>query len=127
MKSAQDLVAAAKAEIREISLEDAEQAILEADAVLDVREGHEFRNGHIGGAINIPRGLLEFQLGGDEALSDRSRRFVVYCKSSGRAALAAQVMQDMGYLHVSSIAGGFDAWSAAGKPVAVPPAPDFDA
>ncbi len=54
MKSAQDLVAAAKAEIHEVALEDVEQAVLEADVVLDVREGDEFREGHIGGAVNIP-------------------------------------------------------------------------
>ena len=125
MKTAQDLVAAAKAQISEVSLADAEAAVLSADVILDVREGNEFAAGHIGGAINIPRGLLEFQLSGDPALQDRSRDFVVYCKSSGRAALAAQTMQDMGYLHVRSIAGGFDGWKDAGKPVSRPPAPEF--
>ena len=64
-------------------------------------------------------------LGGDEALRDRSKRFVLYCKTSGRAALAAQSMQEMGYLHVTSLAGGFDAWKAGGLPVAIPPQPDF--
>ena len=125
MKTAQDLVAAAKSAVHEVDIAGVEQAVHEADVVLDVREGDEFRDGHIGGAINIPRGLLEFMLGGDEALADRSRKFVVYCKSSGRAALAAQTMADMGYLHVTSIAGGFDAWKDSGKPVAAPTAPEF--
>lgn len=118
MKSAQDLVAAAKAQISEVGLDAAEAAIRDADVLLDVREGEEFAGGHIAGAINIPRGLLEFQLGGHDTLKDRDKRFVVYCKSSGRAALAAQVMQAMGYEHVVSLAGGFDAWKDAGKPVA---------
>ncbi len=125
MKTAQDLVAAAKGLVKEVDVDDAEQAVHEADVVLDVREGDEFRDGHIGGAVNIPRGLLEFMLGGDEALADRSRKFVVYCKSSGRAALAAQTMAEMGYLHVTSIAGGFDAWKESGKPVAAPATPDY--
>ncbi|WP_439107017.1 rhodanese-like domain-containing protein [Congregibacter sp.] len=126
MKSAQELVAAAKSEIAEVPLDNAEDAVLAADVVIDVREGNEFRDGHIGGAINIPRGLLEFILSTDEALQDRSRSVVLYCKSSGRAALAAKTMQEMGYLHVSSIAGGFDAWKESGRTVAVPPEPDFD-
>ncbi|MFK8041996.1 rhodanese-like domain-containing protein [Congregibacter sp.] len=126
MKSAQELVAAAKSEIVEVSLDEAEAAVLAADVLIDVREGNEFRDGHIGGAMSIPRGLLEFILSTDEALQDRSRDIVVYCKSSGRAALAAKTMQEMGYLHVRSIAGGFDAWQDSGKPVAHPPKPDFD-
>jgi len=126
MKSAQELVAAAKSAIVEVSQDEAEAAVLAADVLIDVREGNEFRDGHIGGAMNIPRGLLEFILSTDEALQDRSRGVVVYCKSSGRAALAAKTMQEMGYLHVSSIAGGFDAWQDSGKPVAHAPKPDFD-
>lgn len=125
MKSAQDLVAAAKAHIQELPLDETEAALTATDVLIDVREGNEFREGHISGSINIPRGLLEFVLTTDDALQDRSRRIVVYCKSSGRAALAAQTMQEMGYLHVRSIAGGFDAWSAAGKPVVHPPKPEF--
>jgi hypothetical protein len=61
-----------------------------------------------------PRGLLEFKLSATPALSARDLKVVLCCKSSGRAALA---MQDMGYLNVPSIAGGFDAWAAAGLPV----------
>ena len=50
---------------------------------------------------------------------------VLYCKTSGRAALAALAMQEMGYTRVRSIAGGFDAWAAAGKPVVQPQLPQF--
>lgn len=125
MKTAQELVAAAKAEVVEVPVDQLESALTSTDVLIDVREGSEFRDGHLAGAINIPRGLLEFILSTDEALQDRSKRIVLYCKSSGRAALAAKSMQEMGYLHVSSIAGGFDAWKEAGKPVAHPPEPDF--
>lgn len=126
MKTAHDLVMAAKQEIREVPLDEAESAVLGADVVIDVREGGEYRDGHIGGAVNIPRGLLEFMLSNDPALEDRGRQYVVYCKTSGRAALAAKTMQDMGYLHVTSIGGGFDGWREAGKPVAHPQQPDFN-
>lgn len=126
MKTAHDLVAQAKAGIREVSLNDAEQAIREADLLLDVREADEFAAGHLPGAILVPRGLLEFRLSGTPAMESRDLKVVLYCKTSGRAALAAQAMQQMGYMHVQSITGGFDAWAAAGKPVAKPEQPSFD-
>ena len=125
MKTALDLVAAAKARIHELPVEAAEAAIAQADVLIDVREPDEYRLGHLPGAINLPRGLLEFQLSSQDALSPRDLRVVLYCKTSGRAALAACAMQDMGYLNVQSIVGGFDAWLAAGKPVVVLPSPTF--
>ena len=125
MKTALDLVAAAKARIQEIPVAAAEAAIAQADVLIDVREPDEYRQGHLPGSINLPRGLLEFQLSGHPTLEPRDLRVVLYCKTSGRAALAACTMQDMGYLNVQSITGGFDAWLAAGKPVAVLPTPIF--
>jgi len=53
-------------------------------------------------------------------------KIVVYCKTSGRAALSTRALQEMGYLHVQSIEGGFDAWQEAGKPTAKPELPSFD-
>lgn len=126
MKSAHDLVMAAKARVTEVPLDQAEAAIQRADVLLDVREADEYAAGHLPGAVHVSRGLLEFKLSGTPALAARDLKVVLYCKTSGRAALAAAVMQDMGYLDVQSIAGGFDAWLAAGKPVARPEAPSFD-
>jgi rhodanese-related sulfurtransferase len=126
MKTAHDLVAEAKAHIREIDTNAAERAIRDADALLDVREADEFHAGHIPGALNIPRGVLEFKLGNDPQLAERGLNLVIYCKTGGRAALAARALKEMGYLQVQSIAGGFDAWEAAGKPVAKPSQPAFD-
>lgn len=126
MKTAHDLVVAAKARIREVSPDEAEAAIPKADVLLDVREADEFAAGHLPGALHVSRGLLEFKLGGTPAFADRGLKVVLYCKSSGRAALAAVAMQEMGYADVVSIAGGYDAWLAAGKPVVRPEAPAFD-
>ena len=126
MKTAQDLVLQAKANIREIPLQDADEAIRQADVLMDVREADEFAAGHLPGAVLVPRGLLEFKLSGTPALSGRDLKVVLYCKTSGRAALSAQAMQIMGYLNVSSIAGGFDAWAAAGKAVIKPEQPSYD-
>ena len=126
MKTAHDLVIEAKANVCEIALQDAEEAIRKADVLIDVREADEFAAGHLPGAVLVPRGLLEFKLSGTPALSGRDLKVVLYCKTSGRAALAAQAMQSTGYLNVSSVAGGFDAWAAAGKPVVKPEQPAVD-
>jgi len=126
VKSAHDLVAEAKARIHEIDLDAADAAIRDADVLLDVREADEFHAGHIPGAVNIPRGLLEFKLSNTPELSARDLNIVLYCKTSGRAALAACALHDMGYLQVQSIEGGFDAWSAAGKTVVTPSLPTFE-
>lgn len=117
MKTAHDLVEEARQHIDEVSPEAAETLMREADAVIDVREPDEYQSGHIPGAINIPRGLLEFRLSNSPELAARDLNVILYCKTSGRAALAALSLKQMGYLHVTSIAGGFDAWLAAGKPV----------
>jgi rhodanese-related sulfurtransferase len=126
MKTAHDLVTQAKNMTQEISLHEAEQAILAADVLLDVREADEYAAGHLRGAVLMPRGLLEFKLSASPALSARDIKVVVYCKTSGRAALAAQTMQAMGYLNVASIAGGYDAWVAAGKAVVRPEQPSYE-
>ena len=61
MKTAHDLVAEAKSCTQEIALKDAEQAIRQADVLIDVREADEFAAGHLAGAVLMPRGLLEFK------------------------------------------------------------------
>lgn len=126
MKTAHDLVTNAKSRIQEVALADAESAILEADVLLDVREADEFAAGHLPGAMHVSRGMLEFKLSNNPALSSRDLKIVLYCKTSGRAALAACSLHDMGYLNVKSIAGGFDAWSAAGKTIVKPALPTFE-
>ncbi len=126
MKSAHDLVMAARAGIREVSLEEAEAAIRDAHLLIDVREAEEYAAGHIPGAVNLSRGTLEFRMSGNPDFAPRDLRIVLYCKTSGRAALSASALKEMGYQSVQSIAGGFDAWAAAGKPVARPPVTAFE-
>ena len=120
MKTAHDLVTAAKSHIQEIPLDLAQSAILRADILIDVREKDEFLTGHIAGAVHIPRGLLEFKISATPELGARDLNIVLYCKSGGRAALSALALQEMGYLKVSSIAGGIDAWIESGRTVVKP-------
>ena len=126
MKTAHDLVVAAKARVQEVPVAEAEQAIRDADVLVDVREADEYALGHLPGSVHMSRGLLEFKFSSAPALQPRDLKVVLYCKTSGRAALCASALHDMGYLNVQSIAGGFDGWAAAGKPVAKPEAPSFD-
>ena len=126
MKNAHDLVQDAKLHVQEAPLDLAEKAIQQADVLIDVREAEEYMAGHIPGAVHMSRGVLEFKLSGTPALAARDTRIMLYCKTSGRAALAACTLQSMGYLNVQSIAGGFDAWVAAGKSVAQPEQPSFE-
>lgn len=75
---------------------------------------------------NIPRGILEFRLSSTPELAIRDLKIILYCKTSGRAALSALALGEMGYVNVSSIAGGFDAWVAEAKAVATPSLPAFE-
>lgn len=111
-----ELVAEARAQITEIDLA-AAQSVLPQSLLLDVREPAEFEISRLPGAINIPRGVLEFKIGDHPQLSKRDADILVYCKTSGRAALAALNLKRMGYTNVRSIHGGFDAWNQAGLPV----------
>ena len=119
-----DLVADARCQIREITpslfASDTQGAIL-----IDVREPAEFETGHIASAINIPRGVLEFQVDAhpavanvsDPALSHKTQPIVVYCRTGGRSALAALNLQRMGFTDVRSLAGGITEWANAGLPL----------
>jgi rhodanese-related sulfurtransferase len=114
--TAMDLVAEAKSRITEIEPA-AAQAEMSTALLLDVRESAEYEAGRLPGAINIPRGVLEFKIGEHPQLSQRDRDILIYCKTSGRAALAALNLQRIGYTAVRSIHGGFDAWAQLGLPV----------
>lgn len=125
MKTAQDLVADAKQRIREIGHEELLAMQQAGIPIVDVREPAEYLAGHIPGSVNIPRGVLEFQVDGhpavndrqDPALAHRELGIVLSCRSGARSALAADALRVLGFSDPVSLAGGFNAWSAAGRPV----------
>lgn len=116
MTTAADMVAKAKAKIREITPQELHRQ-LGKTSIIDVREPEEYEAGHLPGAVNIPRGLLEFRIDAHPILCDRDCTIVMQCQSGGRSALATAVMQELGYKNVVNLAGGFAAWKAAGLPV----------
>ena len=126
MKTAHDLVVQAKQTVQEISVDQAVTAIQTCDVLIDVREADEYAAGHLPGAIHMSRGMLEFKLASNPKMQSRDLNIVLYCKTSGRTALSAKSLADMGYTHVRSIAGGVDAWVAAGHEVFKPAQPSFE-
>ncbi len=123
--TAQDLVMHARRSVEEI---DAVRllALQEQGApIIDVREPAEFAAGHLPGAVNIPRGVIEFEVDGhpavncirDAALSHRELPLVVYCRSGGRSALAADALQRLGFAQPLSLAGGFSQWTTESRPI----------
>jgi rhodanese-related sulfurtransferase len=119
-----DLVQQARRSATEISPEDAHQAIDEGALVLDIRELGEFRERHVAGAKNVPRGMLELRAAADSPVSDpelaghRDGHVFVYCTKSpsARSLFAAQTLATLGYPKVSVLEGGLNAWVEAGLP-----------
>lgn len=111
-KSAMDLVQAAKANITEITISQANALFKAGSIPLDVRELLEYETGHIPNAHHISRGMLEFKIAGHPNFQDKAASIVVYCKSGGRSALATETLQQLGFTNVQSMLGGFDEWNA---------------
>jgi rhodanese-related sulfurtransferase len=119
MKTAQEMVAEANAVVPTISAEEAKQLAGRPDVLfLDVREPNEVQaSGKVPGAVNVPRGLVEFRADPTSALHDaafdRAKTVVTYCAAGGRAALVGKTLKDMGYENVRNL-GGFKNWVEAG-------------
>ena len=112
MASFRELLKATKAQIREITPEQAEQ---ERGRVtfLDVREADEFDQGTIPGSVFLPRGNLELSIEGK--VPDKDTPLVVYCAGGARSALAAKSLAELGYSDVVSMSGGFNQWKNEGR------------
>ena len=116
--TAQDLVAQARAVIEEIDIERLRSLQADGVPVIDVREPEEFAAGSVPGAVNIPRGVLEFQVDGhpalnfrtDPHLSHRREPVILYCRTGGRSALAAEALKRLGFDRPLSLAGGYLRW-----------------
>jgi sulfur-carrier protein adenylyltransferase/sulfurtransferase len=108
-----------KTTVREIDATAARERIADGDlALVDVREPAEWSEGHLEGAVLVPRGTIEGEIA--SVVPDRTRPVVLYCASGKRSALAARTLEELGYTDVSSLAGGITAWREQGLPVDVP-------
>ena len=116
MATYRELLAQAKAEIDEVDAMRTRELIESGNPVIvDVREQDEWDEGHLPGAIHIPRGNLESRI--ETAVADRSQPIVVYCAAGNRSAFAAKTLEELGYEDVVSLAGGFTDWKRNGFPI----------
>src|SRR5262245_15152048 len=107
MASYRELVQQARSEIDEIPAAEAARLLEGGDppAMVDVRERDEWDEGHIPGAVHIPRGFLESRI--ETTFPDRDQPLVIYCQSGARSALATKTLDELGYTSVVNLVGGF--------------------
>lgn len=124
--SLMDFVRAAKSCVTEITPQALQNKLNASEDLLlvDVRERGEFETGHIKGAQLVPRGIIEaaadpsYSKHLPELAAARDRLVVVYCATSGRSAMAAAVLQMMGFKNVLNMEGGYTRWVSEGMPQA---------
>jgi molybdopterin/thiamine biosynthesis adenylyltransferase/rhodanese-related sulfurtransferase len=120
MPSYRELLQQVKSEIDEVDAPQAHDLLESAEPPLlvDVREHDEWTEGHIPGAVHVPRGYLESRI--EQAAPDRSRSLVLYCAGGSRSAFAVKTLEELGYENVASLAGGFTDWKRNGFEVELP-------
>lgn len=121
--SVNQLVAQTKKLIKTIDLIEFKSTVdkKDYDLIIDVREPAEYTQGYVPGAVNIPRGLIEFKIWpyvGFPEKTDTGKKIILYCMSGGRCSLAAKSLQDLGFTNVMSVDMAFKSWVDAGYPVA---------
>jgi len=122
IKKALDIIAGAKSEIENLSVDQVRQEMASGAVVVDIRDKEErTANGAIPGSQHVSRGLLEFAADPTHpAFKDffqPDQRVILHCAVGGRSALGAKALKDMGYTNVAHLDVGFNGWKAAGAPV----------
>ena len=118
-----DLLHAANAAVEEMPPAAVAEALKQpGTAAIDVRDRHELeRSGTLPGAHHASRGMLEFYADPASPMHRpvfaEAERLILYCGSSGRSALAADTLRQMGFDNVKHMAGGLKGWTEAGLPL----------
>jgi rhodanese-related sulfurtransferase len=121
--SVKELVANTRKQVKSMDMAAFKAAFDKKDAglIVDVREPAEYAAGHVPGAINVPRGLIEFTIWehvGFPDKTDMNKKVSLYCRTGGRCTLAAKSLQDLGLTNVTAVVMLFEDWQKAGYPVA---------
>ena len=129
MKTAQEYISEIKTKIVEVNTQQLLTAMLTPEVIIiDVREHEEFLTGHIEGAVNLPRGVLEMKIHEHPSVSHHcewqlalnelaEKEIYLICRTGGRSALAAASLLNMGFTKPYSVAGGMIQWQQDGFPV----------
>jgi rhodanese-related sulfurtransferase len=124
--SIKDVLAEARQRILRYSPSEAIDAHV---VIVDLRSHDErARTGIIPGSIHVPRSVLEWRADPDSSwsnprIADRQLPLVLVCTHGYSSSLAAESLVELGFEHVGDLEGGFEAWAAAGLPVAPAPEP----
>jgi len=104
----------AKSRIKEITVDKTRERLRSNPAakLIDVREDNEWGEAHAAGAEHLGKGIIERDI--EATVPDKSTELILYCGGGYRSALAADVLQKMGYRNVWSMAGGWKAWKESG-------------
>jgi len=113
-KTYKQLMEEARKAVPEVSIDEVRNRVERGEnwTLLDVREREEYREGHLEGAVSLPRGFLEMRV--EESVSDKSAPIIAYCAGGVRSLIAARTLKEMGYENVVSMSGGYTAWKNAG-------------
>lgn len=112
-----EMVDKARGAMKQVPLEEFKGAFdrKEDAVILDVRNPDEYAAAHIPGAVNIARGLLEFNIW--TVVPDTNKKVYVYCRTGGRAALATKQLNELGYKNAVAVREGIRDWVKAGYPI----------
>ena len=122
-KGVKEMIAEANSEIETVPVAGAEALLNDPNVqFIDIRDVRELeREGMVPGAFHAPRGMLEFWVDPESPyhkdVFDSGKKFVLYCQSAWRSALATKALQEMGLAPIAELEGGFRAWKEAGHPV----------
>jgi adenylyltransferase/sulfurtransferase len=114
-KSFQELMAEARKDVPELTAQQVNDLLArngKSHVILDVRESDEWRQGHLEGALPLPRGFLEIKV--ETAVPNKETPIIAYCAGGVRSLLAGKVLKEMGYRNVTSMSGGYTAWKNGG-------------
>ncbi len=120
------MVSEANEQVEEISVANALRLVKQENILfIDVRDVREVaKTGRVLGARHVPRGMLEMWIDPEtpyhREFFAEDRKFIFYCASAWRSALAAKTAQDMGLTPVAHLEGGINAWIDAGGPIETP-------
>ena len=106
----------AKANVREVSVDETRKHVEQGAKLIDVREDNEWETAHASGAIHLGRGIIERDI--VQTFPDKDTELILYCGGGYRSALAAVNLQKMGYTNVWSMDGGWTAWNEARAQIA---------
>jgi sulfur-carrier protein adenylyltransferase/sulfurtransferase len=114
-KSFQEMMAEARQDVPELTAQQVNDLLSnngKSHVILDVRESDEWRQGHLEGAVPLPRGFLEIKV--ESSIPDKQTPIIAYCAGGVRSLLAGKILKEMGYQNVSSMTGGYNAWKNGG-------------